>query len=143
VIARTDDVPTPSPIALLALAILQLGWFISWRAESAMGQQILLTPILAVSVFAALGPRVARPLMPPLMALWFAIPVWDLLLPVLQSMSVYVSSALLRVLGVPVVIHGAHVSIPDGQFDILYGCSGKRDLAAATALAYLMVFRLE
>jgi EpsI family protein len=123
------------PLALPALAALLLLWLIAHRANSELMQQVLMPPIILVAILAALGPGVARVVLLPIGYLYFAIPIWDHLIPALQAITTFVAQSVLGALGVPVSIEGFHVTIPAGRFTIAEGCSGKRYLIVALALA--------
>ncbi len=125
------------PLMLPALAALLLLWLIAHRASSELMQQVLMPPVMLVAVWAALGRRVARVVLLPISYLYFAIPIWDHMVPALQSITTYVAQSVLGLLGVPLSIEGYHVTIPAGRFMIAEGCSGKRYLIVALALAVL------
>lgn len=139
VAAGSTTLPTPVPQASAAGAtVLLLGigaWLVAWRAASNIGQQITTPLIMWSAVWLACGWPVARRVTVPLGCLYLAIPVWELLLPALQSMTVAVSETLLGWLNVPVAIDGNRVTIPEGTFQIIEGCSGKRYLMMALAVA--------
>jgi EpsI family protein len=123
------------PLALPALAALLLLWLVAHRANSELMQQALMPPIILVAVLAAFGPGVARVVLLPIGYLYFAIPIWDQLIPALQSITTDVAESVLGALGVPVSIEGYHVTVPAGRFTIAEGCSGKRYLIVALAVA--------
>lgn len=139
VVARSTSLPPSVPRAsppVAALLLLEIAaWLVAWRAASNIGQQMMMPLILLSAVWLACGSPVARRVSVPLACLYFAIPVWDLLLPALQSMTVAVSETLLGWLSVPVAIDGNRVTIPEGTFQIIEGCSGKRYLMMALAVA--------
>ena len=123
------------PLAFPALAALLLLWLVAHRANSELMQQVLMPPIMLVAVLAAFGPAVARVILLPVGYLYFAIPIWDHLIPLLQWVTTHVAQFVLGLLGVPLSIEGYHVTIPAGRFTIAEGCSGKRYLVVALALA--------
>ena len=140
-----SSLPPPAPrlsaVAAVLLAIELVAWLIAYRAASNIGQQLMMPLVLWTALWLACGIPVARRLALPLACLYCAIPVWELLLPTLQFMTVTVSQTLLGWLGVPVAIDGNLVTIPEGTFQIIEGCAGKRyfmiALTAAIALASL------
>lgn len=123
--------------AALLLAALLL-WLVAYRALSGLGQQILLPPILWLTVWTACGWPAARRIAAPLGCLYFVIPVWELLLPSLQHLAVLVTETIVGGLGVPVSIDGVFVTIPEGTFQIAEGCAGKRYLIVALTVAGLL-----
>jgi EpsI family protein len=139
---RGASLPPAAPRASMTAAGLLLatllGWLIAWRAASSIGQQIMAPPILWLAVWASCGRPVAARIAAPLACLYFAIPVWELLLPALQHLTIAVTETALGDLGVPVVINGAFVTIPEGTFQIVEGCAGKRYLIVALTVAALL-----
>ena len=108
-----------------------------YRANSELMQQLLLPVMLLLAVYAAAGPQVCRRVAPPLAYLYFAIPLWDQLVPLLQWLTTAVAESLLGLIGVPTQVEGHHVTIPSGRFSIIEGCSGQRYLVIALAFAAL------
>ena len=129
-IRREIDACSVRPVraALPLVAIALLVWAIAYRANSELMQQMLLPVIAILAVYAAMGPQVARRAAAPIAYLYFAIPLWEQLLPFLQSLTTTVAETVLGVMGVPTQVEGHHVTIPSGHFSIVEGCSGKRYL---------------
>jgi len=135
---RIDASPVrPMWAALPVLVIAIVVWLIAYRGNSQIIQQLVAPVALALVVLAALGLQVTRQVLPPILYLYFAIPVWDQLLPVLQALTTNVAEGVLRVLQVPTVVESRLVTIPEGQFAIVEGCSGKRYLIVGLAFAAL------
>jgi exosortase A len=136
-IRSTIDASSVRPVRaawpLVALALLL--WTIAYRANSELMQQILLPLIPLIAIYAAAGQQVCRRVAVPLAYLYFAIPVWDQLLPLLQWLTTVVSESVLGAMGVPVQVEGHHFTIPSGRFSIVEGCSGRRYLVIALAFA--------
>ena len=129
----------PMPVALVALALAVLAWVVAYRGNSQIAQQVVTPAILLFAVFAAMGRQVAFGAAAPLLYLYFAVPVWDVLVPVLQAATTEVSETLLRLLGVPATVESNVVTIPEGRFAIVEGCAGKRYFIVALAFAALAV----
>lgn len=125
----------PSPVLLPLLAGLLFISLVAWRAESQMLAQLVWPPVLAVAVWAGCGPSVARAVAPALVYLYFATPIWDYLVPLLQWLTVEASERMLAVLGVPVSVDGNFITIRDGTFEVAEGCAGKRYFVVTLALA--------
>lgn len=121
------------PLVLLAL----LAWTVAYRANSELLQQVLLPVIPLLAIYAVAGPQVCRRVAAPLMYLYFAIPIWEQLLPLLQWLTTSVAESVLGFLGVPTQVEGHHVTIPSGRFSIIEGCSGKRYLVIGLAFSAL------
>lgn len=125
------------PRALAGLAVAVGLWMVAYRANSEMMQQLLLPGILMLTVLAALGPRVLKQVAAPFAYLYFAIPIWDHFIPLLQWLTTHVAEAVLGLLNVPTEVEGHNVAIPAGQFSIIDGCSGKRYFVIGLAFAVL------
>jgi exosortase A len=138
-IRREIDACSVRPVraALPLVAIALLFWAIAYRANSELMQQMLLPVIAILAVYAAMGPQVARRAAAPIAYLYFAIPLWEQLLPFLQSLTTTVAETVLGLMGVPTQVEGHHVTIPSGHFSIVEGCSGKRYLMISLAFATL------
>lgn len=118
------------------LALLTFLWIVALRANLNIVHQMLLPMILLAAVATALGGYTARRLVVPVGFLYFAIPIWDYLLPALQRISVSATETILAATGLPAKINDSLVTIPEGIFEIAEGCSGLRYLIVALALAY-------
>src|SRR4030095_13781243 len=125
------------PKALALLAIVVLAWLVSYRANSELMQQLLIPIMLQLAVLAAFGRGIARLTFAPFAYLYFSIPVWEHLLPLLPSITAQVAETVLRLMGVVTHVDGHSVTIPEGTFDIVEGCSGKRYVVIGLAFATL------
>lgn len=76
----------------------------------------------------------------PFAFLIFIFPFWGALAAPLQSLSVYVVSALMSLTSIPVYVENEFVTIPAGVFEIAEGCSGLRYVIVSTAISSLYVF---
>jgi len=127
----------PLPAVLPVLAIALLGWAIAYRANSEMLAQLSFPVVLLLAITASLGPVIARLAAFPVLFFYFAIPIWDQAVPLLQWMCTVTSEFVLGLIGVPTHVEGFSVTIPAGRFSIVEGCSGKRYLIIALAVSAL------
>jgi EpsI family protein len=127
----------PMPGLLPLLALMLACWVVAYRGNSQLLQQVLLPAILLAAVTTALGAQVGRVLAPPIAFLYFVIPVWDQLLPLLQGLTTVVAEQTLGLLQVPTVVDGNDVTIPEGRFTIADACSGKRYLIVGLAFSVI------
>ena len=127
-----------SPWAATALVATLIGWLIAYKAASNIGMQLMAPPILWSAVWLACGFPVASALAAPIACLYFAVPVWEFLLPGLQRLTVLIAETVLGNSGIPVHIEDVMVTIPEGTFSIAEGCAGKRYFIVALALAALL-----
>lgn len=123
---------------LAALAMASGAEYILWQGHSELGAQLLLPPILWLSFASVTGWRVAKRLLAPVAYFYFAIPIWDQLLPMLQQITLFGAKLGMQLAAVPVTVSGNKVTIAEGTFEVIYGCSGLRYLIVALALAALM-----
>lgn len=131
------DPARPSAWGAALLAVVLLAWLIGVNANSQAVHQVLLPVVLWGALLATVGGRLARAAIAPIAFLYFAVPVWEYLLPALQHMSIAATTWLLALLAVPAHIEAYSVTIPDGTFQIIEGCSGKRYLVITAAVAVL------
>lgn len=127
--------PSPAGTALLIASLA--AWLVVFRANSLMAHQLMLPIVLWSACLALGGWRAARAVAAPVTYLYFAIPIWDSLLPFLQQLSVGAVGLILWLLGVPAEISEFTVTLPAGSFEIIEGCSGKRYFMVTLALAVL------
>jgi len=69
--------------------------------------------------------------------LYFALPVWELTVPLLQPLAVMAVSLTVDLFNIPAYIQGFRVRIPSGEFVVEGGCSGTRYLLVTCALTSL------
>ena len=123
--------------AMAVVAMLSLAWLALRAANVAMGQVFLLPLLMLAALVATLGLRAGRSLAPPILFVFFALPIWEILKVPLRDLTIFVVEGLLRLGGVSAIIEGALVHIPAGTFRIANGCSGLNLLIVGSALAAL------
>lgn len=128
----------PSAYLFIPLVILLLLQSVLWVGRSEIGAQILVPPIIWLSLASVCGYRIAREFIAPICFLYFSIPVWDQLLPVLQKIAIVGSVYGMKMIGVSVDVTDNRINIPEGTFQVLYSCSGLRYLIAGVALTSFM-----
>lgn len=126
---------SPTGSALLAGALF--AWLVALRANSDIAIEALFPPVVWLTILAAAGWPLAREAIAPVAYLYFAIPVWEFLLPTLQWLSVSVVESALALTGVPAEVREYHVALPAGSFAIIEGCSGKRYFIVALAISVI------
>ncbi|MGE3906711.1 MAG: exosortase A [Reyranellaceae bacterium] len=133
-----NAVGRPSPGMLIIASAGAVAWAIAWNAGLQVVHFLLWPVILWAAVTGALGKQAGRALAPPIAYLYFAIPIWDALTPGLQSATVLANKVLAMVVGMPVLIEGNFIHIPEGSFEIAGGCSGLNYLVVGLAIAALL-----
>lgn len=128
----------PSYRMLAGAALGGIAWAIAWNA-SLQVVHFLLWPIVLWSALAgALGLRAGRVLLLPVGFIYFAMPIWDALMPILQVATVAANRFMGILTDVPMLIEGTYVHIPEGSFEIAGGCSGLNYLIVGLAIATLL-----
>lgn len=123
-----------------ALTLVAAGvvlWLVALRAGLQIVQQGLLPLLALATILTGCGWAVARQLLLPVLYLYCAIPVWDVLNPLLQWISVFAVRALLRIADVPAYFEDNRFQIPAGSFEIAEGCSGLHFFVVAFSIAVL------
>lgn len=128
--------PSPPLIALAAAG--SLCWLVAFRAGLQVVHVLLWPMILWAAMTGVLGLRAGKVLLAPVAYLYFALPVWDALIPLLQHATVIANQALGALVGVPMLIEGTYVHIPEGSFEIAGGCSGLNYFIVGIAIAALL-----
>jgi exosortase A len=128
---------TPPIAGWCLVAIGSVGWLVSFNA-GLLAMTMLAMPLLALTaIWATAGVRVARRVTFALLYVCFALPIWELLNPLLQSLTTIVNLWLAQLVGIPVAMEGNFIHIPAGSFEIAGGCSGLHFLIVALAIAAL------
>ncbi|WP_371375781.1 exosortase [Thalassotalea aquiviva] len=70
----------------------------------------------------------------------FLLPVWGLISPPLQDLSVICVSFFLNLLHIPIYVEQQFITIPAGVFEIAEGCSGLRYIIVSLAISSLYSF---
>lgn len=127
----------PSVPACVAGVAASIAWLIAYRAGVRIAHQALLPAMIFGAFTACFGFAVARRNMLPLAFLYFAVPLWDALNPLLQSASTFAVRMLLRTVGIPAYFSGNTFTLPAGSLEIAGGCSGLHFFIVGVAIAVL------
>ncbi len=112
-------------------------WLVALRAHSDIAIEALFPAAVWLTILAAAGWQIARACAAPVGYLYFAIPVWEFLLPTMQWLSVHVTEAALGLAGIPAEVSEYVVTLRSGSFEIIEGCSGKRYFVVALAVSVI------
>jgi exosortase A len=123
---------------LLPVALGGLLWLVGDAAAVALFRHAGLVTMLAGAVLALLGPNVGRGLAFPLGYMAFLVPFGDFLEAPLQAITVRQTMGLLDLLGVPAVVDGVLITIPNGYFEVAEACSGTKFVIAMAAYGVLV-----
>ncbi len=130
VIASVSPQPTLWPLPLIPL--LSSIWLVTAVLDIQEGRQLVMVAMFEVVLLVALGARVFRLLMAPLLFLFFLVPSGAFLVPLLQKITANITIAGLHALHIPVYSDGYMIEIPEGPFEIAEACAGLRFLIASS-----------
>jgi len=128
----------PAPAAFVALVAAGLAWLVFWHASIQLLHLMLLPLLMGVAVWAVFGWRVARHVSFALGLLYFALPLWEVLSPLLQALTIRVVGLCLALTSVPVRVLATDIFIPEGTFQVDPACSGLHFLVVGLTLAALV-----
>ncbi len=136
----TCEQPAFAALPLLSFVLATTAW-VAARAASIDLVCWALWPVLVwLGIQLAFGSRTARCVAFPVAYFLFSIPLIELLAAPLATLTVTVTSLLLRVAGLSSVTLGRIVTIPEGTFEIEDGCAGTHFLTVALAIGTLLAF---
>lgn len=116
---------------------LSLFWTLAFLLDIQLLQTISL-PVFFVLIAGYLhGFRYGLAVTPIILFLFLAIPIWEILIPSLQTLAVIANEQMLAWIGIPTVIEGVTVRLPSGNIKIAHGCSGLRYLLVSLTMGAL------
>lgn len=130
----------PAYAILIAFAVAALAWEFGFLARVIVVQQYALISMIVLSVWAMLGSRFAFAILFPLLYLFFAVPVGEILLPPLIEFTADFTVTALQLTGIPVYREGNFFSVPTGNWSVIDACSGLRYLIASLTLGTLYAY---
>lgn len=138
---RRSEPGRPMLWTAVPLLLISLVWLVG-ELSSTMVLQVTFLPLLLLGIVAlTTGAGTARVLAFPLLYLYFTIPVWSYLGPLLQEVTIIVVFRLCGLLfGFPAFLDGDIVNVPAGSFVISEGCSGLHYTIVASAIAVLAAY---
>lgn len=130
----------PSWPALLVLFTLAILWQVSRAtATQAVEHAAVMLAVPAV-VWAVLGRQILRTTAFAWLVLLTAIPVGEVLTPLLMVVTADIATALLKLFGIPFIRSGQYISLSGGDFKVADVCSGLRYLLIGATLALLFSY---
>lgn len=132
--------PRPSALGLLALLAAGLLWGLGQAADVMVAQHLAVVLFWPLCAWALLGDRIAWRLQFPLAFLLFSVPTGEALVPTLQDVTAHFAVKLLNLSGIPVLLEGRHISVPNGDFVVAEACSGINYLIASLALGTIYAY---
>ena len=122
----------------VVVAVGAVGWFLGDVAGVAFARHLGLVMMMQGAVVAILGPNVARGVLFPLFYMVFLVPFGESMEEPLQSATIAITMPLLHLVGVPSVIDGVLITIPNGYFEVAEACSGAKFVIAMIAYGTLV-----
>jgi exosortase A len=132
--------PEPEYRALILVIAASLLWLVAALADVQMLQSVALLILLLGMFWVVLGNQVIRVLAFPILFIFFAIPIWFPLSPVLQDLAADSVFSIIRLLGVPAMRQDNMIILPAGRLSVEEACSGLRYLLAALTLGTLYAY---
>ena len=123
--------PSPAFWPLLLMPLLSAVWLVAAILDINEGRQLALVAMFEIVLLVALGLRVFRRLLAPLLFLFFLVPSGAFLVPTLQTVTAKIVVGGLHAIHIPVFSDGYMIEIPEGRFEIAEACAGLRFLVAS------------
>lgn len=130
----------PSIAGLVVILTSSLLWSASIVVDVMAVQGVALVFLLLGATWAILGTAYIKKLAFPILYLLFAVPIWTLLSPLLQTFVAEVVYILARQLDIPLLKEEHFLILPYGRLSIEEACSGLRYLLAATTLGIFYAY---
>lgn len=127
----------PNLWALPVLGVMILLWLVSDAVDIIIVQQLLLPMMFWTTLWFVGGWSYAKGLLFVVGFSYFAIPIWDYLIPALVQLTVVVVAQWVALIDIPLLIEGHRITIPSGQFVVADGCSGIRYFVVSLAFSVL------
>lgn len=136
--AQLASIPIePNFWVVAPLAVASVMWMVARLTGVQMVELPMLVVVCGLTAWSLLGNRIAWLLVFPFAYLLFALPIWEPLIPLLQTMTAHVAALAMRAIGVPTLLQGHYILIPEGTFYVEQSCSGARYFNASLALGFL------
>ncbi len=132
-----SHIADPAFIASIPLALCAVILMVGYLADVVSLQVVAIVSMLPLSLWGLFGHRFFLCLFSTLFILVFTLPVWEVITYPLQMVTAQVSTAVLKLIGIPVFLENHYISIPSGDFDIERACAGLRYLLTSITLGYL------
>lgn len=132
----------PVPLALGA----GLVWLAANAVQVMLLQTLVLPGVLWCALAAMVGIKNSLKTLVPILSLYLALPIMDVLIVPLQNLTTWVNTKLIHAVGITAFIDGYDIHMPYGVMRIAHGCAGLNYLLAGVCLgvfyAYLNLQKL-
>ena len=126
--------------AAIAAVMATLVWVMSYLTFTGAIAQLMLPIILLSLMIVVLGLSISRNLFMPILFLFFAIPVWEVLIEPLRTVAVFVTEQLLLLWRIPALLNGYSIQLTSGVVLIAGGCSGLNFLMTGLVIGVFHAF---
>lgn len=127
----------PPRLGWVPLALGSIAWLVGYNVGLLALSTLVMPMLMLAATWAAGGWALTRRAAFAVLFLYFALPVWELLNPLLLWLTAVLNLWFTRLVGIPVVMDGNVIHIPEGWFEIAGGCSGLHFFIVALAIATL------
>lgn len=130
----------PSWWVLLVLLALAMLWQVSRATATQAVEHAVVVLAVPAIIWAALGGRILRTTAFAWLLLLTAIPVGEILTPLLMVVTANIATALLHLFGIAFIRSGQYISLSGGEFKVADVCSGLRYLLIGVTLGLLFSY---
>ncbi len=125
---------------LAGIAAVGFAWLLAELASALAPAQFAVIAMVPLVVLTLLGREVLKALAFPLLMLLFAVPFGELFVPTMMDWTADVTTAAIRLSGVPVYREGNEFVIPSGRWSVVEACAGLRYLIASFMVGVLFAW---
>ncbi len=136
----TQFTPGPQPLGLLLAAGAAFAWLLGDFAGVTVLTQLAWIGMVQALFLSIYGWRITSRVLFPLFFLFFAVPLGNVLIPYLQSLTAHFVVEALKVTGIPVYRDALYMHIPTGSFFVAEACAGVRFLISTIVLGALVAY---
>ncbi|HWR17291.1 MAG TPA: exosortase A [Terriglobales bacterium] len=126
--------PRPELLALCLLPLFGVVWFAGDLGNVRILQQMAFVGTVMALAWAVFGTAAVRAYRFPLAFLVFAVPFGESVIPPLQDFTAIATLKLLTWSGIPVVMEGHFILVPNGVWEVAEACAGARYLLSSFVL---------
>lgn len=131
------SVPTPSLSALAVLLVFSSMWAVGQGADIQELKHFAFAGVVACIIVSVIGWGSAYHFMVPIGYLFLLAPVGTPLLPYLQDITTFLSTAFIRLGGIPLYVEGYFIEVATGKYEVAPGCAGLNFVLALATVAPL------
>ena len=128
---------SPSLWLVALTCFLSVVWAIAYVTATQIVQMICLVGLAYCALLIVAGASRWSRFIVPVGVLLSTVPIWGVLVPVLQAVTINVNAYFLSLLGWSAFIAGDVVYVPSGTFEIARGCSGAHFFVVGTTIGAL------